>query len=679
MRMRSLMLLTLALATVCLMTTGRAMAEDGPKVFVWTGDVVQNEERLDEPGKLEPLTFVTARNGSFSGKAIIESTGKIVGPKASIGPLKDGDNTLAAESVQIRYAMRWENMASRSVPGGLDVLQLEPPAEVAPQFNKGKRALLPVWVTVRVPKDAKAGTYSGELTVSAEGLEPTKVPVQVEVVDWTLPDPQDYRTWIDLIQSPDTLAMEYDVPLWSDRHWELIASSFEQMANTGNRMLYVPLICRTNFGNEQSMIRWIDKGDGKYEHDFSVLDKYLDVAEKHLGKPKKIVFIAWEICMSENSLKRSIWADSHGGAPTREGREKLLGKGPRVTKVNPANGETELIFLPRYEEEGGTEPWKPLWAGLNKRLKDRGLEKVASLGVLSDLWPSKAEVAALHELSGGLPWASQSHPNALKGAKTSDNKKLHGIAAIDYAAHVYNQVFVVSPEKGRMYGWRQDVLDVNYLRGSSLNMSSNLSVRMLPAINITGGQRGAGRIGGDYWPAIRDKRGRRTSMVTSRYPENNWRNLDIGVYFLAPGPNQVLATSRLESLVEGVQDCEARIYVESVLLDEEQRKKIGPEMAERAQKILDELHRAMWKTAWNNDEDRAKVSTISGGRNAQEGLWHALAKSGKELPGYWTGPARSLRSTEAAQGQKWWFESGWKNRSRQLFTLASEVQKKLDE
>ena len=63
-----------------------------------------------------------------------------------------------------------------------------------------------VWVTVKVPKDAKPGAYSGPVTIEAKDEKPVTVPVELKVLDWTLPDPQDYRTWVEIIQSPDTLA-----------------------------------------------------------------------------------------------------------------------------------------------------------------------------------------------------------------------------------------------------------------------------------------------------------------------------------------------------------------------------------------------------------------------------------------------------------------------------------------
>jgi hypothetical protein len=644
------------------------------QISVWTGDVVRDEHRVAESGELRPMTLVGARNGTFSGKVILESRAVIKEARAAVSQLDGPAGSIPADNIQIRYAVTWER-TNWGWPSGPDILLEEPPAEVPPR-HRG-RGLLPIWVTISVPRDASPGMYSGELTVQAEGLEPTKVPVQLEVLDYVLPDPQDYRTWVDFVQSPDTLALEYNVPLWSDRHWELIARSFDLLSPTGNRMLYVPLICRTNFGNEQSMIRWIKKGENQYEQDFSILDKYLDIAEKHLGKPKLVAFIIWDVCMSENSLGRSLWGGEQG-APTRESREQLLGKGPRVTSIDPQSGETDMIFLPRYETEEGKKAWAPVWAALRERMEKRGLKDAMMLGTISDLQPSRAETTAIEEITGGLPWIAQAHPNYIRGADSLDNKRLHGIANIHYMGHVYNQIYQVNPDLGRLYGWRGDLLPIHYLRGGDLNMGTSIDIRLLPKFNITGGQRGAGRMGGDMWSVLRNARGDRTGLVYARYPENNWRNLDIGCWFLAPGPQGALATARLENLREGVQECEARIFLERVLLDDTKRQKIGQELADEIQKMLDDQHRAMWKTVWNNDDELALIGMNADGRNPPEGFWQALGKTGKKLPGYWAGEGHALRGKESGAGQQWWFESGWQNRSRELLKTAGKVQQMLN-
>jgi len=76
------------------------------------------------------------------------------------------------------------------------------PAEVT--VNQ-KAAALPIWITVRVPKDAASGEYRGELAVSADGLKPTACPcpVTLNVAGWTMPEPKDFRTYNGMCQSPE--------------------------------------------------------------------------------------------------------------------------------------------------------------------------------------------------------------------------------------------------------------------------------------------------------------------------------------------------------------------------------------------------------------------------------------------------------------------------------------------
>ena len=166
----------------------------------------------------------------------------------------------------------------------------------ASEIKPASGAVVPVWITVKVPPNVPAGGYAGSVKVEAEGENPVQVPIEIRVADWSLPDTQDFRTWVDMIQCPDTLALEYQVPLWSDKHWELIAQSFRLMGETGSRTVYVPLIAHTNLGNEESMVRWVRKGD-RYDYDFSIMDRYLDVAEKNMGRPKLVIFVVWDVYM----------------------------------------------------------------------------------------------------------------------------------------------------------------------------------------------------------------------------------------------------------------------------------------------------------------------------------------------------------------------------------------------
>ena len=83
------------------------------------------------------------------------------------------------------------------------------------------------------------------------------------------------------MQSPDSLALQYNVPLWSEEHWKLIDQSFTLLSQVGTREVFVPLICETHHGNEQTMVRWIKDpstgsgpgGGNGYKYDYSIAEK----------------------------------------------------------------------------------------------------------------------------------------------------------------------------------------------------------------------------------------------------------------------------------------------------------------------------------------------------------------------------------------------------------------------
>ena len=660
-----------------LVVLGTAIRLSAGVVPLWTCDMITDEmsPSTNLVKELKPINLVGARNGSFSAKIVVESASIVKGVKASVTALngKIGGGIIPATNVLLRYGKGWDTKqvaggaGHATSPGGQDILLDAPSFEVAPNPYLG-RADLPVWVTVKVPKDAKAGAYAGRVTV--QGVD---VPLNLDVQDWTLPDPQDYRTFTDFVESPDSLAVEYNIPLWSEQHWKMIDRSFQLLSNCGGCTLYIPLICRSNFGNEQSMVRWIPKDGNKYDYDFTVMDRYLDSAVKNMGKPKMVVFYVWDICMSKDAMDRGLWDKNDA---TGKARADLLSKGPRVTALNPATKEISVLTLPRYESAESRDLWGPMFSEIRKRMEKRGLDKTMMLGLMPDLWPNKEEVTFWKGISGDIPWAIHGHAGARESVMKG-KKGLYNISDIGYAAFVYGLIYNGNPDKGRMYGWRQPSLLTCYERGGLMNQASPLVMREVPAFAITGGQRGPGRLGGEFWFAVRNSKGARAGAVFARYPENNWRNLDICDWFLAPGPDGPVSTARLEYLREGLQVCEARIFLEDALLDDTRKAKLGAELAKRCQDALDVHHRAMWKTVWNNDEDLNAVGVVGSGRFPAEGLWIALEKAGRSQGKFW-GPERD--KWERDEPQKWQasFVNGWQEREKKLFALSGEVATKLN-
>jgi len=614
------------------------------------------------------LSIFGCRNGSFSGKVLAVCDGSVRALSASVTDLVlegPGRQTvfIKKENISVRYAVEWDGGIPQKWGGikGPDIL-LESPLPEFPASADGK-AVVPVWVTVRVPKDAPAGVYAGHLAVAAEGSPPVTVPVAVSVSDWTLPDPQDYRVWIEVIQQPDTLAAEYGLPLWSERHWQMIGKSLRLISATGSRVVYIPLICRTNYGNEQSMVRWVKRSDGTYAYDYSVMERYLDCVTANLGTPKIVAFIVWENHLALPKQPAASPVEIKGAPGSWEWRETTFaralqeraGKGPFVTVYDPETKTVDPVILPRYDDPAAKDLWKPLWEGVRKRMSAAGLEKAMMLAQVSDKRPAKEEVAFWNEISGGLPWVSCSHNPIWPPGSAQATGHLYGIGTVGYAAVALSHFFNLNPEKGRYYGWQDPLLRVQYWRFGWFNSNPLSTIRHEAEANITGMQRGVGHIGGDFWPCFKNAAGKRTGTVTDRFPESYWHSLDVGSWLLAPGPDGPVATARLEVFREGVQECEARIAVERVLTDADLRAKLGGELAARAQSLLDERLKSIWKSRGAGDADFEKYGLV-------------------DYRTYGYDIAEAWKKTRQ-EGHSWFLASEWDRRAAALFSLAGEVEK----
>ena len=104
---------------------------------------------------------------------------------------------------------------------------------------------------------------------------------------------------------------------------------------------------------------------------------------------------------------------------------------------------------------------------------------------------------------------------------------------------------------------------------------------------------------------------------------------------------------RFEMMREGIQECEARIFIEEALADERLRGKLGEELTERCQTVLDERTRAML---------RGVNSLII------SGSWEDYSTLNTS---WWWRPVHV--------GYQWYVVSDWQARSERLFSTAADV------
>jgi len=623
------LLIAAAVAALTAGVAGRARTEPASSptagVWLWSPNplvAVFKEADTSDAAETSPIIrLVATRNGACSGQVVVCSRepAQITGATAS-----DLDGTAAgaripAAAVQVRYALPTgtDRYARKRFPGVRQPSRFD--ALAATPGPAG--TVQPVWITVSVPPEAKPGQYRGRLHVRLGDGTSLAVPIRLDVSAWRLPDAQGFATHLGFIQSPSSVAIQYGVPLWSKAHFDLIARSFHYLGQLGNRTLYIPLLAQTHFGNAEGMVRWIRRPDGTFDHDFSVFERYLDLYRTHAVKPDMVCLYVWDY-----SIGGSWWGDP---------KKTMTPQPVPVTRLDPSTGTTEVMHGPAHGAPGSTEFWRPVLAGIRERLARRGFrDENILLGIGGDKRPDRATVEMFTRIAPFAKWVSNSHGRLLTICD----------APVGYVAHVWGVSVVPPPETKRQYGWRRPLLVTCFPRygGGKYLIHPNLSLHApLPVYrNICEGAtlanlRGLGRLGADFWPVLHGRR--RKVTILNRYPAAKWGQLSVSTAIadiLYPGPEGALATVRFEMLREGLQEAEARIFIERALTTADLRAKLGDDLAGRTQDFLDKRTRTYLRA-------------------------HGNLKT-------------------AAETNDWFAHSNWQDRTAQLFNAAADVQRILD-
>jgi hypothetical protein len=332
----------------------------------------------------------------------------------------------------------------------------------------------------------------------------------------------------------------------------------------------------------ESLVRWVRNEDGTYSHDFTLFEKYVDTALKHIEPPEVTCLYAWE--------------RRYRARPSKRDRNPDAFKPPRVMVplLDPETNEVSSMEGPSYVDEDATAFWKPVLEGCRERLLARGVaEEAILLGVVPDGSPTPATTDMFHRAAPWAKWVQHSHApgSRFRGVETKE-------VPVWLAAGVYGGTRPVpDPAEKRYYGWkpyneRTEVFCVFPRTGSPyvLHAKTNLSLyhNFMEAYLMTG-LRGITRVAGEFWPLdLKRETGSGASTLISAYSINT-PSMNLSVYdFLAPGKEGALSTVRLETLYEGSQEGEARVFLEKAI--EAHGEKLGPKR-QAVQALLDQRAR----------------------------------------------------------------------------------------
>ena len=606
-------------------------------VQIWTEDMTR---RIFSPEYLEPgaapgvIRLVGARNGTCAAQVVVGTDKELANVKAIASELKNpAGGTFPAKSVRI-LGMTPQPLGDISSLGEGRIVGNETMIEIgggnsrygdwsapktralvcfAPEALENKAAAAaamdriqyfdwissalperipanscrPYWLSVKVPADAAPGLYRGAVRVEGEfgGHNPNSapktertelgivspefratLPLEVEVWDWKVPDAHDFQTIVAIEQSPYGVAKQYKTPLWSAKHWELIEASLRQLARAGNGVWFVPVLLDTEFGNRDvSMLKWIRKKDSALAFDYATLDRYLDLIVKNCGMPRVIAFVVM-----------------HG-----------FQTGVEVKVLDEASGKDERLSL-GPDVPGREKYWQPFACSLYSHMAARGLDQAMFWGypwdmdgdpklkpMLRQFAPEVFWICGSHDanvaVSGGLPdLSSPFYVGSPFGARAWDGKTDPDAGAF-YKVVENIQSFLIGGESQKGWKYRDQILLCTPRTDCGAIVVNGTSTpwafRIFPERAIFTGYQGTGRMGGDYWAK---------SYHDGCKHSGGAPGFSI-MKCLWPGPDGAEASARFEALIEGLQELEARIFVEQALdrgiLPAEQARRVTEQLA----------------------------------------------------------------------------------------------------
>ena len=238
-------------------------------------DVRYSRSQVPQTSKSSPLLRAW-RGERVSAQAVLATPTDLGDVSFEVSDLKCGRNVIPASAVK-KYFVRYV-MADSYKDRNDTVLvadRLDPVGSLKVEANTAR----PLWLDIHVPAEAKAGTYKGTVSVSCDGKK-LALPLQLQVADRLLPAPSQWSFHLDLWQNPYAVARYFEVPLWSQQHFDLMRPIMELLATAGQKVITCSVINKPwngqTFDPFESMVGKTKELDGTWRYDYTVFDRWVE-------------------------------------------------------------------------------------------------------------------------------------------------------------------------------------------------------------------------------------------------------------------------------------------------------------------------------------------------------------------------------------------------------------------
>ena len=245
---------------------------NGPTLGWGSTDIRYSRSQVPETSKKSPLLRAW-RGERVSAQAVIATPVDLGEVTFEVSDLRCGKNVIPASAVKkyfVRYVLT-ETYGNRK-DSFLMADRLDPVGTLKVEACTTR----PIWLDIHVPADAKPGTYRGTLKVSPLPA----LPIVIHVADRVLPEPSEWSFHLDLWQNPYAVARYFQVPLWSQQHFDLMRPIMELLASAGQKVITCSVINKPwngqTFDPFESMIGKTKELDGSWHYDYTVFDRWVE-------------------------------------------------------------------------------------------------------------------------------------------------------------------------------------------------------------------------------------------------------------------------------------------------------------------------------------------------------------------------------------------------------------------
>lgn len=186
--------------------------------------------------------------------------------------------------------------------------------------KEGNLEIMPVmnalWITVDIPNGFKGGTYPITFDFKAEEYVKS-ITFNLKIIEADLPEQETiYTQWF----HADCIADYFNVPIFSEEHWNLIGNFLKTASECGINMILTPIFTPpldTKIGGERPTVQLVDVKieNGIYSFGFEKFERWIELCRKNGMKYFEMshLFTQWgaeftpKIIVEENGEEKRVF------------------------------------------------------------------------------------------------------------------------------------------------------------------------------------------------------------------------------------------------------------------------------------------------------------------------------------------------------------------------------------